>query len=164
MEQYLNNKNFTKQYFDDNSNYYLKHCDENNNTVIYLKNNAYKTYLKSMYNLEITEQPDEAFLIINNNKHCIKLIEHKYLNRYSDKTPLKTGSTNKELYDIDLNNDTDKFNIELSYSINNYINYRLNSDDIEFRNIKKILSQLNINLFNSENENYCDTLYEWICN
>lgn len=164
MEQYLNNKNFTKQYFDDNSNYYLKHIDENNNTVIYLKNNSYQKYLKNMYNLEITEQPDEAFLIIKNNKYCFKLIEHKYINRYSDKTPLKTGSTNKELYDIDLNNDNHKFDIELSYGINNYIDSRLNSDDIEFKNIKKILSRLNINLFNRENENYYDILYDWISN
>ena len=165
MEQYLYNKNFTKCYIDNNPNeYYLIDIDENNNTIIYLKNTTYSLYLKKIFNLDINEQPDEAFLIINNYKYYLKLIEKKYLDKKSNKTSLKTGSMNKELYNQELNNNNDnhKFNIELAYCINNYIDSKLNSDDLEYKNIKKILSQLNINIFNGENENYYDTIYKWL--
>jgi len=166
MEQYLYTKNFTKHYIDNNNNnnnhnYYLEYKDINI-TIVYINKNSYSTYLKKIYNIDITVNPDEVFLVIKNNNLCCKIIEHKYLNRYLNKNPLKTGATNIQLYDMDFNNDDKKIRIELSYSINNYVNSKLNSDNPENINIKKILNRLNINTFNNENQNYNTNIYNWI--
>ena len=164
MEQYLYSKNFIKHYFDNNIHYYLKYIDDNNNNIIYLQNYGYNLYFKKNFNLEITSQPNEAFLIIKDNKYYVKILEHKYLDRYSNKNSLKTGITNIQLYDMELNNENTKFKIELSYSINNYVNNKLNSDNLEYINIKKILDKVNIYIFNNENDDYYDDIFNWITN
>jgi len=162
MEQNLYTKNFTKQNLNNNhGEYYLEYKD-NNITIIYLNENSYSTYLKKMYNLDVTKNPDEAFLVIKNNNLNCKIIENKYLDRYSNKNSLKTGSTNIELYNLDLNAGNTKFEIELAYCINNYVDYKLNSDNPEYINIKKILNRLNINTFNGENENYNTCIFNWV--
>jgi hypothetical protein len=159
MEPYLYTKNFTKHYLD--NNYYLKYID-NNLTIIYLNKNSFHIYFKKNYNLDITLQPNEAFIILKNNKLYCKIIENKYLDRYSNKTPLKTGSMNIELYNLELNCSDTKFDIELSYCVNNYVYHKLNSDNLEYINIKQILNRLKINTFYGENKNCNNDIFNWI--
>ena len=164
MEQYLYTRNFTKKSLDNNNYYYLEYKD-NIVTIIYINKATYGLYLQKMYNINIIEKPDEAFIIIKNGNIYCKLIEKKFLDRYSNKNPLKTGATNIQLYDMELNNGDNgenKFRIKLSYSINNYVDSKLNSDNPENINIKKILNKLNINTFNSEDDNYYNNIFNWI--
>ena len=170
MEQYLYTKNFTKHYLD--NIYYLKYID-NNLTIIYLSKNSFHIYFKKIYNLDITLQEKELLseiIKVVNEVHGValqeedkldlknvnkRLIENKDLDRYSNKTALKTGSMNIELYNLELNcSDHTKFDIELSYCVNNYVYNKLNSYNLEYINIKQILNRLNINTFNGENQNY----------
>ena len=54
--------------------------NENNLNIIYFKKNSFKLYFEKEFNIITYRQPDEAYLIKNNNEYILKILEKKNQN------------------------------------------------------------------------------------
>lgn len=144
---------------------YYEYINENKN-IIYFKKNGFKLYFEKMYNIITYRQPDEAFLILDNNKYYLKILEKKNQNvEGSVEEKLKTGAFNKKEYDLMLNIYSEyKFNISYSFCVSKFLQDKLESNNIKYINIKKIMELDNIIILYGDEEDYFDNLYKWINN
>ena len=170
-EKYLYDKGFTKKKMNKNKNgYYLELLgkpDDNFHSIIYMKQSGFKTYINKNIDktISIYRNPDEAYLIkLKNNKYHLKIIEKKNQNvDGSVEDKLKTGSFNREEYILMFENFKD-ITIDYSFCVSEFLEKKLESDEIKYINIKKINEKHNIKTFYGNNSNYFDKLYEWINN
>lgn len=170
-EKYLYDKGFTKKKMNKNKNGYyfelLGKQDDNFQSIIYMKQSGFKTYINKNIDktISIYRNPDEAYLIkLKNNKYHLKIIEKKNQNvDGSVEDKLKTGSFNREEYILMFENFKD-ITIDYSFCVSEFLEKKLESDEIKYLNIKKINEKHNIKTFYGNNTNYFDKLYEWINN
>ncbi len=50
---------------------------QDNITIVYLSQKSFKMYVKHKYNIDVIRDPDEAYIIYNNNNVIIKILEKK---------------------------------------------------------------------------------------
>jgi hypothetical protein len=161
IEDKLLKNNFIKIILNKNNKYgYYFEFDN----IIYLTQSGFKLYFKLKFNITVYKYPDEAFLILNNNKYYLKILEKKNQNvAGSVEDKLKTGAFNRKEYDKMLNNKTDKiFIISYAFCISKYLQDKFESNQIKYNNMLEIMKEDNIKIFYGENDNYFDVIYEWI--
>jgi hypothetical protein len=134
--------------------------NENNLNIIYFKKNSFKLYFEKEFNIITYRQPDEAYLIKNNNEYILKILEKKNQNvEGSVEDKLKTGAFNRREYELMLN---DKFKVIYCFCVSKFLQEKLESDNIKYKNIKKIMDEDKIGYLYGDNADYVDKLCEWI--
>jgi hypothetical protein len=124
--------------------------------------------MKKEFDINIYKNPDEAFIIFNNNDVYIKILEKKNQNvEGSVEDKLKTGGFNKREYEkmISKENKTKYiFSISYAFCVSKFLQNKFESNQIKYNIIKEIMTEDNIKIFYGEDEKYFDTLLEWINN
>jgi hypothetical protein len=148
--------------------YYLEHIKNKNEKHIHLTQTAFKLYFKEHFNIQTYRKPDEAYLIIKNNKYYLKILEKKNQNvEGSIEDKLKTGNFNKKEYELMLNSkkhQTHMFNISYAFSVSKFLQDKFESGILKYVNIKKIMAQDNIQIFYGAETKYFDVLIKWFRN
>ena len=150
--------------------YYYEYKDVINKKYrkIYLTQSGFKIFFKKEFNIDIYTKPDEAFLIFEDTKCHIKILEKKNQNvDGSIEDKLKTGLFNKREYEkmLNKNNKTNFiFTISYAFCISKFLKNKFESNIPKYNNIKEIMIEDNINLFYGCDNNYFDKLFEWINN
>ena len=144
---------------------YYEYKDDNIN-IIYFKKNSFKLYFEKEFNIITYRQPDEAYLIkINDyNNFFLKILEKKNQNvDGSVEDKLKTGAFNRREYELMINiHENIKFKIIYYFCISKFLQQKLESDNIKYKNIKKIMEEDNIGVLYGDEDNYQDKLCKWI--
>jgi hypothetical protein len=142
--------------------YYFEYIN-NNHKIIYLTQTGFRLFFKLKYNIDVYRNPDEAFLIIKEDKYYIKILEKKNQNvAGSVEDKLKTGLFNKREYEKMFKDNSLNFIISYSFCVSNYLKKQLNSNTNKYNNMKEIMAEDNTNIFYGDDDNYFDKLIEWI--
>jgi hypothetical protein len=179
-EPFLIERGFTKKTMSKNKTgyYFQKELKEKEKeeekviqTVLYLKQGGFKEFIKKEFDINVYRNPDEAFIIKTNDIYHIKIIEKKNQNvDGSVEDKLKTGSFNREEYEMMFDVDEvkkklgDKIKIKISYSfcVSEFLEKKLESQEIKYVNLKKINDKHNIKIFYGNRTDYFEKIFEWI--
>jgi hypothetical protein len=144
------------------NDYYLLKIFEDKK-IIFTKQNAFKKYMKQIYNIDMVRTPDEAYIIeYNNGKKILKILEKKTQNvsgSVADK--ILCGVAYKREYELLLPND---FEINYAFCLNKYLKNIIVSDNIKYKVWNIILKESNIPLLFGDDEDYFKTLDRWLNN
>ncbi len=130
--------------------------------IIYTSQNEFKKYVKDVHNIISLRIPDEAYIIKNNDKITIKILEKK--NQTTDgsvETKLWASSSLKREYQIHFG---DNFTIEYALCVNSFLKDRLQSNKKKYQILKQILNENDIHILYGNDNDYFDKLIEWIHN
>jgi hypothetical protein len=158
-ENLINNGYIKKEINKSKFGYYL-YKKINDIEYIYVLQGGLKTYIKKFYDIELFRNPDEAYLIVTDEKITIKILEKKAQNvEGSVETKLWSAPSFKREYELVLG---DKFIVEYAFCVSVYLENKFKSEKKKYKILKQILTENNINIFYGENEDYYDKLNEWI--
>jgi hypothetical protein len=150
--------------------YYYEYIKDNINIIYFTKGckNSFKLYFEKEFKITTYRQPDEAYLIKQDDKYILKILEKKNQNvEGSVEDKLKTGAFNRREYELMVNiHDKYNFTIEYSFCVSKFLQdkFELNQkvNNIKYKNIKKIMEEDKIGLLYGDDDNYIDKLCEWI--
>ena len=164
IENILISNNYVKKLLNNNKYGYYLEYNLPPKKIIYLTQSGLKTYIKNTFNINIYRHPDEAFLIIQNNKYYLKILEKKNQNvDGSVEDKLKTGLFNKKEYEKMLNqNQNIIFNIEYAFCLSKFLQNKFESNQIKYQTMKQLILDDNIKIFYGDDNDYIDKLYLWI--
>ena len=130
-------------------------------TILFLLQNDFKKYMKIEYNIDLFRCPDEAYIIkYNNGKTVIKILEKKEQNvEGSVETKLWSGPSLKREYELVLG---EEFEIFYGFCVSNFLKTKIISSEKKYTILNKILNESNIAVLFGDDENYFETLDEWI--
>ena len=161
-ETFLIKEDFKKIIIDTKKKYgYYLEKTIGDKIIRYVTQSGLGIYMEWMYKIRIFRHPDEAYIIVETNKKpIIKILEKKEQNMEgSVETKLWAGPSLKREYEIVCG---DKFQIEYAYSINTFLDDKLNSDEKKYQILLQILNESNINIFHGNSNNYYKKLKKWI--
>jgi len=116
-----------------------------------------------MFNIDVYKQPDEAFIIFNNDKINIKILEKKNQNvEGSIEDKLKTGNFIRREYVKMLKTIKNINKIEYAFCVSKFLQDKFQSNQIKYNNMLEILAEDNIKLFFGEDKDYFDLLFSWL--
>ncbi len=126
--------------------YYYSRNDSNIELLIFIKNSL-RYYLKKQFNIVDINNicPDETYIITENDKVIIKIID-KISNNYIKNIPYK-----KKEYEMIFAKINNNLRFEYGIIINNNIKFE-----------KDIILSYDIKIFNTNNENYYDDIDKWL--
>ncbi len=145
--------------------YYYQSTKDNVDIIYFTKGckNSFKLYFEKEFNIITYRQPDEAYLIKTDNKYILKILEKKNQNvEGSVEEKLKTGAFNRREYELMVNNTEYNFTVVYCFCVSKFLENKLESDNIKYKNIKKIMEEDKVGLLYGDNDNYIDKLCEWI--
>jgi hypothetical protein len=170
IEKKLEENKFIKCIINEKSKYgYYFEFNNDEKTIIYLTQSGFKIYFKNKFNINVYKYPDEAFIIIKNEKYNIKILEKKNQNvEGSVEDKLKTGQFNKREYELILIQKIEslfcknKVSIDYAFCISNFLQKKFESNQEKYNNIKTIMMDDNIKIFYGDDDDYFDNIYKWI--
>ncbi len=145
----------------DNYDYLSKTFEDK--TVVYVSQEGLKKYCKNKYNIEIIRKPDEAYIIeYTNGVKVIKILEKKEQNveGYVE-TKLWAGLALKREYELVLGTE---FKVVYGFCVNKFLQNKFVSGDKKYMILNQILQENDIAVLFGEDENYFQTLDDWIGN
>ena len=142
--------------------YYLSKSFEDK-TIAFVLQNGLKKYIKNKYNIELFRCPDEAYIIeYNTGKKIIKILEKKEQKvEGSVETKLWSGPSLKREYELVLGPD---FEVFYGFCVSEYLQQKIISSEKKYTVLNTILNENNIAVLFGDDENYFDTLDNWIYN
>lgn len=156
IDGYIKYKMKTNKY-----GYYLRKTFENK-TITYVLQDGFKPYVKYKYNIDSIRKPDEAYIIeYNNGKKVIKILEKKVQN--------SNGSVDLKLWCCtDLKREFEivfgqNFEFQFAFCLSDYFK-RAFSNEKKFKILNVILKESNVPVFFGDDDNYFETVTEWINN
>jgi hypothetical protein len=167
-QQRLLEMGYEKKYFtqtskntQDNYDYLSKTFEDK--TVVYVSQEGLKKYCKNKYNIEIIRKPDEAYIIeYTNGVKVIKILEKKEQNvEGSVETKLWAGLALKREYELVLGTE---FKVVYGFCVNKFLQNMFVSGDKKYMILNQILQENDIAVLFGEDENYFQTLDDWIGN
>jgi hypothetical protein len=140
--------------------YYLSKTYEDKKVVFVLQGGL-KKYCKEKYNIELFRCPDEAYIIeYTNGMKAIKILEKKEQNvEGSVETKLWAGPALKREYELVLG---DEFKVDYGFCVSSFLQNKFISSDNKWIILNKILREHNIEVLFGDDENYFETLDNWI--
>jgi hypothetical protein len=168
IESTLLSMGFVKKTFHTKSDYFMeRNIPEENKLLIYVKQWGLRMYMEQFYQSSAIRKPDEAFLIIeksncenqNQDKITINILEKKYQSvDGSVDIKLWAGCALKREYELYYDN---KHKINYSFALSKYLIDKINSKDIKWVILKKILSEHDIYVFNPDHDDYYTHIINW---
>jgi hypothetical protein len=140
--------------------YYLSKTFEDK-TITFVLQNGLKVYMKNKYNIELFRCPDEAYIIeYNNGKKVIKILEKKEQNvNGSVETKLWSGPSLKREYELVLGNN---FEVYYGFCVSEFLKKKMTSDEKKYTILNIIFHENNIVALFGDDENYFETIDDWI--
>jgi len=138
--------------------YYMKKSGADE--IKFFIQSSLKKYMKRTFNKELFRCPDEAFLIKNDNKYTIKIIEKKNQNRdgsVEDKL-CNAGYFIKEYKECVGEN----FNIEYAFCLSKFLKKKYLSDTPKFRVMRKLHKEDNITVLFGSDSDYFSKLQKFV--
>ena len=127
--------------------------------IIFVKQYSFIAYLKHYYDIEAFRKPDEAYIYeVNDEIVNIKIIEKK--SQYRDgsvETKLWASPSLKREYELIINT-----NIEYCLCLNKFISDRVLSDELKYKTLDTILDENNIRVLFGDEQDYFETLDDFI--
>lgn len=159
-EAYLLNEGFEKITFNKSKKYYLRKI-YNDKTIVFTLQNTFKLYIKSEFNVNVFRCPDEAYIITyTTGDICIKILEKKNQNvEGSVEMKLWSGPSIKREYELVFD---EKYKIIYAFTVNSFLQSKLESDNKKYVILNKILNENNILVLYGDSKDYFDTLFNWI--
>ena len=165
-QQRLLDMGYTRHSFTKNpkkmSDCYLSKTFEDKKMIFVLQTGL-KTYMKNNYNIDLFRCPDEAYIIeYTSGKKVIKILEKKEQRvEGSVETKLWSGPSLKREYELVLGDD---FEVVYGFCVNEFLKNKLLSNTKKYVILNKILEESSITVLLGDDENYFDTLDNWVNN
>lgn len=162
-ENFLINNGFIRKEYPSSStkyNYYLHKIYEDKQ-VFFMLQNGLKKFAKNRYNLDLFRCPDEAYIIeFNDGRKVVNIIEKKEQNREgSVETKMWSCPSLKREYELIFGVE---FSIEYSLCINEFLENKIKSNETKYNILKIIFQENKINILFGDNENYLETLRNYL--
>ena len=141
--------------------YYLEKEVGPDQTITYLTQSGLKLYFKQFLNNEdMCREPDEAYLFKNGDKYTLKILEKKNQNTEgSVDTKLLAGQGFVEEYEFILG---PNFTVKYAFCISEFLKKDYISDRKKSQALRHINHKHGIAVLYGDDENYFDSLDEWI--
>jgi hypothetical protein len=139
--------------------YYYTKKDEAKELYFFTQSSL-KKYMKNTFNKELFRNPDEAFLIKEDNNYTLKIIEKKNQNgegSVADK--LCNASYFVKEYKECLG---DSFNIEYAFCLSDYLKKKYQSDTPKYRVMRKLHKDCNITVLFGSDTDYFSKLQDFV--
>ena len=142
--------------------YYLSKTFENK-TITFVLQNGLKMYMKHVYNIELFRCPDEAYIIeYNTGRKVIQILEKKEQNvSGSVETKLWSGPSLKREYELVLGSD---FEVYYGFCLSSFLKNKIISNEKKYTILNTIFNENNIVCLFGDDDNYFETLDDWINN
>jgi len=142
--------------------YYLSKVFEDK-TITFVLQNGLKMYMKNKYNIELFRCPDEAYIIeYNNGKKVLKILEKKEQNvSGSVETKLWASPSLKREYELVLGNG---FKVQYCLCVSEFLKKKIISTEKKYTILNTIFYENNIAVLFGDDENYFETLDNWVNN
>ena len=163
---------YTKQYYTTKkspkkqptpSEYYLSKTFEDK-TVVFVLQGGLKRYMKNKYDIGVGRQPDEAYVIeYNTGRKVLKILEKKeqHVDGSVD-TKLLSGIGMKQTYEIALGRSSHIFEVYYGYCVSTFLKNKLHSNNINYIDMGQCLTNNNIPILFGDDEDYFETLDNWL--
>ena len=134
----------------------------NDKTIIFVLQNGLKKYMKNKYDIKLFRMPDEAYIIeYNNGEKIIKILEKKEQKiNGSVETKLWSGPSLKREYEIVLGN---KYKVQYGFCVSDFFKQKIITEK-KYMILNTILHENKIDILFGDDENYFETLDNWISN
>jgi hypothetical protein len=142
--------------------YYLSKIFEDK-TIVFVLQNGLKIYMKNKYNINLFRCPDEAYIIeYTSGRKVIKILEKKeQIVDGSVETKLWSGPSLKREYELVLGSG---FEVFYGFCVSEFLKNKFISNEKKFIILNEILSENNIAVLFGDDENYFETIDNWINN
>jgi hypothetical protein len=141
--------------------YLSKKCEDRN--IVFVLQNGLKLYMKNKYNIELFRCPDEAYIIeYVTGKKVIKILEKKEQNvEGSVETKLWSGPSLKREYELIVGNE---FEVHYGFCLSDFLKKKIISNEKKYMILNIIFNENNIAVLFGDDENYFETIDNWINN
>ena len=141
--------------------YYLEHEIGPDESITYLTQSGLRLYFAHFFNnKDICRKPDEAYLFRNGDKYTLKILEKKNQNTDgSVDTKLLAGKGFIDEYEIILG---PNFTVKYAFCLSEFLKKDYISDCKKSQALRRINEKYGIAVLYGDDENYFDTLDEWI--
>lgn len=132
-------------------------------TIVFVLQNGLKMYMKHKYNITMFRCPDEAYIIeYTNGRKVIKILEKKEQNvEGSVETKLWSGPSLKREYELVLG---PEFTVFYGFCVSEFLKKKLISNEKKYTILNSIFNENNIVVLFGDDENYFETLTNWLNN
>jgi hypothetical protein len=154
--------NFTKIVIGKGKNDYIYRGYINDMEITYVTKRGFSCLMQKEFLLDkknLYKEPDEAFIILRNNKYYLKIIEKKYQRvPGSAEDKIKNAIYIRDIeYKKNLNN---KFTeVDLSYCVNKYLYKKLNCDKKKYIDLKEYLELNRVTIFCGDSKDYLKNIF-----
>ncbi len=121
----------------------------------------FKRFMKETYELEVTREPDEAYIIESSGQSVLKILEKKYQSQEgSVDDKLLAGDGIRKQYQRDVG---DRFTVEYAFCVSTFIQRFLQNNKGKHTHFVDIISEdYSIPIFFGEESDYFERLGQWI--
>ncbi len=122
----------------------------------------FKKYMKKVYNIDgIYKNPDDAYIIEDNGKIIVKILEKKEQNvEGSVEEKLWTAGYIKKTYQKMMGPNVI---IEYAYCVSDFLKKKLTSDVKKYQHLNEMFLEDGIKVFFGDDENCFEQIYNWVC-
>lgn len=161
LEMGYTKNSFTKKPKKEYDYYLSKSIDDK--TIVFVLQNGLKMYMKNKYNIELFRCPDEAYIIeYTSGRKVIKILEKKEQNvEGSVETKLWSGPSLKREYELILGAE---FEVYYGFCVSEFLKKKFVSNEKKYTILNTILKESNIAVLFGDDENYFETIDNWINN
>jgi hypothetical protein len=153
---------FTKKPKSGNS-YCLNKTNDDGSITSFVLQNGLKIYMKNKYGIELFRCPDEAYITeYPDGRKEIKILEKKEQNvEGSVETKLWSGPSLKREYELVLG---PEFKVVYGFCVSEFLKKKLLSIEKKYIILNTILSENNISVLFGDDNDYFETLDNWLSN
>lgn len=165
IEHYLKCNNFKQHRIDKKFkgkyDYYFKKIIDEDTDIVYLTQTGLKTYFKFIFDIELCRNPDEAFLIRNEDEYILKILEKKNQN-VAGSVDVKLCTAKYFIEEYTECIDNENFKVDYAFCLSAYLEKEYKSDKLKYKIMRKIYERDNIKVLFGDSETYFKDLTEWI--
>lgn len=140
----------------------FKCLESEDQTILYAYKNNLKKIFKQKFDIELTREPDEAFLIKNGNSWILKILEKKNQNGSgSVYDKLYNGVALREEYAWCIG-ETREIKVEYAYCISDWMKNTYNNNSKRNRFLRQYHERNDIKVFYGDDNDYMQRLHKWV--